>query len=123
MWKTKNEMPIGSGSFSRKSSGAKSTRLGDAGSMNSSLYLKNASSARLKAMPTGSQACRFQCQDQEEVGSENRDGQQLDLKGPQRRQVIGRKYDRDEDAELPGSESHAAPTVVGETLASRLGRA
>ncbi len=48
----KNEMPIGSGGFSRKSSGAKSTELGDAGSMNSNLYLKKASSARLKEMPS-----------------------------------------------------------------------
>ena len=31
--------------------------------------------------------------------------------------------DRDEDAELPGCESHAAPTEIGEGLASRLGRA
>src|SRR6266540_1270921 len=82
-----------------------------------------------------------QCQNQEEVGSENRDGQQrqqfrlaipvkeqagedqqLKLKRAQGRQVIGRKYDRDENTELPGSESHAAPTVVGEALAFRLGR-
>ena len=76
LWKTKNEMPIGSGNFSRKSSGAKPTGLGDAGSMNSSLYLKNASSARLKAMPTGNQTPVSQCQDQEQIGSENRDGQQ-----------------------------------------------
>ena len=83
-----------------------------------------------------------QRENQKEIGSENRDrqqrqqfglaisvkeqareDQQLDLKRLQRRKVIRRKYDRDEDTELPGCESHAAPTVVGEALAFRPGRA
>src|SRR4029079_14089879 len=81
-----------------------------------------------------------QCQDQEQISSEDRDGQhcqqlrlaisvkeqageyqQLNLKGPQSRLIIGRKYGRGEDAELPGSEGHATPTVVGEALASQPG--
>lgn len=82
-----------------------------------------------------------QSEEQEEVGPENRDSeerqqfplaisvkeragehQQLDLKSPQRRQVVSREHERDEDAELPGCESHAAPTDVGEALAFRFGR-
>jgi hypothetical protein len=136
-------MPIGSGSFSRKSSGAKSDQARSRRIDEQQFVLEECEQREVEGdadrkpdLPV------LKREDQKEVGSENRDGQQrqqfrlaisveeqagedqqLDLKRSQRRQVIGRKYGRGEDAELPGSESHAAPTDVGEALAFRRGRA
>jgi hypothetical protein len=76
-----------------------------------------------------------QSQDQKQIGSENGNGQkrqkfglaitvkeqagdnqQLDLKRSKRRKVIGPKYDRNEYAELPRCEGHAAPLMIGRNL-------
>src|SRR6266404_4457238 len=59
LWNTKNEIPIGRGKRKRKSMGATPAKLADAGSTNRNLYLKNASSARLKAMPIGNHIGRY----------------------------------------------------------------
>src|SRR3954466_14392549 len=59
LWNTKNEMPIGSGSRSRKSIGTTPVRWTAAASTNRNLYLKNASRPRLKTMPAGIQKVRL----------------------------------------------------------------
>jgi hypothetical protein len=49
------------------------------------------------------------------VKEQARDNEQLDLKRPEGREIIGPKYDRNEYAELPRCESHATPrTTTGE---------
>ena len=59
LWNTKKEIPIGSGSLRRKSIGVAPVKPADVGSRKRNLYLKNANSARLKAMPIGSHTLRL----------------------------------------------------------------
>ena len=136
LWKTKNEMPIGSGSFSKRSIAPTSESEGEEGSTNSSLYLKNASSARLNAMPAGSQICAStHGLHEKEVSSKDRQRQQrqqlwlpepvekqacnyqdVDLIVANKWQVIKSKYPRHEHHKLPRRESQKlAPISIGAT--------
>src|SRR6266481_8595454 len=109
LWNTKNEIPIGRGK--REIEGT-------------------ADRQPYRPIP--------QSQNQKQIGSENgddqkrqkfglpitvkeqaRDNQQLDLKRSKRREIVGPKYDRNEYAELPRCESHAAPLVISRNLTPR----